>query len=240
MYIRCAICDDQPDLLQNLHRTLDAIAENLQIDLAVFPFSSGRNLLYEIQDQTTYDIVILDIEMPGKSGIETARDIRQYDDDCLILFLTSHLEYAAEAYELNIFRYIPKPKLSEKLPAAIADAARQLQTRCKQCYLISKPHLVEKIPFQNIIYILKDGKYCTLFCRNNQTVSVRKPIAAVLRELPGDLFTRVDRGCIVNMQHARRLENHTLLCCNGIRLPVSRSKLQTVRQQFFRVRGSYL
>ncbi|MDO5345762.1 MAG: response regulator [Lachnospiraceae bacterium] len=69
---------------------------------------------YDLQDGIYYDLLLLDIEMPGVDGMELAEHIHDDMAAARIIFITSHLEYAIEAYEFSVFRYIPKNKIDEK------------------------------------------------------------------------------------------------------------------------------
>ena len=72
--------------------------------------------------------------------------------------MTSHTEYAIDAFELSIFRYVPKNNLGAKLPAAVLDAARLIELEAGQEYTIQTASRMEKIPFKDIFYVQQDGK----------------------------------------------------------------------------------
>ena len=74
-------------------------------------YTSSDNLLYDItEDSFFFDLILLDIEMPGSTGMETAEKIKPFLPNVKIIFITSHIEYAIDAFELSIFRYVPKMK----------------------------------------------------------------------------------------------------------------------------------
>ena len=96
--MRIAICDDE---LQCRQQTVQAIDECMRsIDILTDVFESGRDFLQAFQ-KNPYDLVFLDIEMPETDGISLARKLRSLSRDVPIVFLTSHIEYALEGYEVN-------------------------------------------------------------------------------------------------------------------------------------------
>lgn len=83
-----------------------------------------------------YDLILLDVEMPGSSGMEITQQIKGFLPNVRIIFVTSHTEYAIDAFELLIFRYIPKNNLEVKLTAAVRDAAKLIELEAWQEYTI--------------------------------------------------------------------------------------------------------
>ena len=96
--------------------------------------------------------------MPGLSGMELAKRVHELLPDALMIFVTAHYKYAVDAYELHIFRYIPKNQLKERLPHALKDAVSLLEIQNTDSYIISSQNRLERIPYKEILYIGKDGK----------------------------------------------------------------------------------
>lgn len=79
-----------------------------------------------------------------------------------IIFITSHIEYAIDAFELSIFRYVPKTDLDKRLPAAIRDAIKLIELEDGKTYTIQTNSRLEKIPYREIYYIERDGKNASI------------------------------------------------------------------------------
>ncbi len=110
--MRIAICDDEFQCRQQTVQAIDECMRN--IDILADVFENGRDFLQAFQ-KNPYDLVFLDIEMPETDGISLARKLRSLSCDVPIVFLTSHIEYALEGYEVNALRYLTKPIQCEKL-----------------------------------------------------------------------------------------------------------------------------
>ena len=102
--IRIAICDDDQTAV-SLHE--DIARNSLQacgIGYEITTYTRSSNLLYDIvEDSFFYDLILLDIEMPGVSGMEIPAQIKPCLPNVKIIFVTSHIEYAIDAFELSIF-----------------------------------------------------------------------------------------------------------------------------------------
>lgn len=110
--MRIAVCDDETVWMEQTKKRLEQIYVSL--DLLVDTFSSGKQLL-ERAKSVSFDLVILDIEMPKMDGLQVAKSLRAMGEETEIVFLTSHVEYALKGYEVQALRYLTKPVDAEKL-----------------------------------------------------------------------------------------------------------------------------
>lgn len=230
--IRIAVCDDEPCFVEQIHNILMSGAKELPAALHISTYTDSGQLLYDVDTGTHFDLLFLDIEMPNTDGMSLAASIRQALPLALIVFITSHTKYAVKAYELSVFRYIPKPELQTCLPLALADACRLLQRCCADTYIIESPRRIRKIPADDILYIYKEGKYAVIVLEQEK-VPVRKPLEQVLKELCGPDreggFLMVERGYIVNLFHVDKMEENELFLDNNTVIPVSRRLQKEVR-----------
>lgn len=238
--IRIAICDDDQTAV-SLHAN---IARNsLQacgIGNEIITYTQSSNLLYDIvEDNLFYDLILLDIEMPGVSGMEIPVQIKPCLPNVKIIFVTSHIEYAIDAFELSIFRYVPKRNLEKRLVTAITDAAKLIELEAGQEYIIQTNSRMEKIPFKEIFYIQRDGKNASIVSSSGVS-KVRKSLQQVYDELDAQEFIFIDRGCIVNIIQVMKISGGMAVLKNGEQLPISRSHLQEVKRQINRYWGAHI
>ena len=203
-------------------------------------YTQSQNLLYDISDDSFfYDLILLDIEMPEINGMEISKQIKAYLPDVRIIFVTSHTEYAIDAFELSIFRYVPKNDLGTKLATAITDAARLIELEYGQEYVIQTANRMEKIPYKEIFYIRRDGKNAVIISGYGIS-KVRKSLQRVFEELDAPEFIYIDRGYIVNIIQIMKVSNATAFLKNGEQLPISRSHLQDVKQKINQFWGEHI
>ncbi len=238
--IRIAICDDEERAVA-LHEKI--VRDSLQtqgIGCEITAYTQSRNLLYDITDDGFfYDLILLDIEMPGISGMEIPRQIKGFLPSVKIIFVTSHTEYAIDAFELSIFRYVPKNNLEVKLTTAVIDAARLIELEAGQEYTIQTSNRLERIPYKEIYYIQREGKNASIVSSAGVS-KVRKSLQQVFEELKAPEFIFIDRGYIVNIIQIMKVSHSMAFLKNGEQIPVSRSHLQEVKRQINRFWGAHI
>ena len=107
-----------------------------------------------------FDIFLLDVEMPDMNGIELAKKIRKMQENGYIIFLTSHPQFAIRGYDRKVraYQYLLKETMNSRLPEVMEDVIRRCLREEKQYYFIVNQHRMEKLKYQNIIHIKKDGR----------------------------------------------------------------------------------
>ena len=89
-----------------------------------------------LDDHQYFDLILLDIGMPGISGMEIVQRIKSELSEVRVIFITSHVQYAIDSFELNIFRYVPKADLEKRLPYAVSDALKLLLLEDRKYYTV--------------------------------------------------------------------------------------------------------
>ena len=171
--------------------------------------------------------------------MEIPQRLKGFLPNVRIIFVTSHTEYAIDAFELSIFRYVPKNNLEVKLAAAVTDAAKLIELEAGQEYTIQTASRMEKIPYKDIFYIQQDGKNAGIVSSIGIS-KVRKSLQQVFEELNTTEFIFIDRGCIVNIIQIMKISDGMVVLKNGEQLPISRSHLQEVKQKINQFWGAHL
>lgn len=238
--IRIAICDDDTNAIALHEEITKNSLQACGIGYEITTYTQSYNLLCDITDDNLfYDLILLDIEMPKITGMEISKKIKPYLPNIKIIFITSHTEYAIDAFELSIFRYVPKSNLEIRLSSAIIDAAKLIELETGREYVIQTSNRMEKIPYKDILYIQRDGKNASIKS-NIGTSKIRKSLQQVYVELDTPEFIFIDRGFIVNIIQIMKISDGMAFLKNGEMLPISRSHLQEVKQKINRFWGSHI
>ncbi len=225
--MRIAVCDDEPQYRQQAVQAIHECTRSL--DVLTDIFGSGNAFLQAFQKHP-YDLVFLDIEMPEIDGISLARKLRELNRDVPIVFLTSHIEYALEGYEVNALRYLTKPIQSEKLHELLGYVMERMQ---EQRTLWLKTDMgEERVLVKDILYL--EAQNQNILIRTAKwDYLVRYNLGEYEKELSEDGFFRIHRGYLVSLRHVKSLGKHELTLSNSTVLPVSRTKEKSLKEALF-------
>lgn len=238
--LRIAICDDDKNAVLAHRKMAEICLREGESVGEIQVYTNSDNLLCDItEDNFFFDLILLDIEMPGVTGMEIAEKIKPFLPNVKIIFITSHIEYAIDAFELSVFRYVPKNDIDKRLPSAIRDALKLIELEEGKVYTIQTNSRFEKIPYREIYYIEREGKNASITTVRGVS-KVRKSLQQVYEELGAEEFIYIDRGCIVNLIHIMQIKDGMAVLNNNLVLPISRSHLQGVKEQMNAYWGAHI
>ena len=225
--MRIAICDDQPDCLRTTFSAIKACTRSM--DILIDLYKDGNSFLKAFHKKP-YDLVFLDIEMPEIDGITLAKKLRTLSREVPIVFLTSHIEYALEGYEVNALRYLTKPVNPQKLQEVLQFVSdRMLEER----HLWIKNDLGEqKLRIQDIYYMESQNQNVAIFTKDGD-FSVRYNLGDYEKELEADGFFRIHRGYLVSLRHIKTVGKHEVTLNDSTVLPTSRAKEKELKDALF-------
>ena len=220
--MRIAVCDDEELFRIEFKSVLDKVLINAEYDIDTF---SGGSSLYEAFLKNPFDLVFLDIEMPGIDGITLAKRLRAVSENVQIVFLTSHIEYALEGYEVNALRYLVKPvdmnKLSEVLKYIQDKKNNSRQIMIKQ----EGEDIV--IDISDIIYMESMDKNVRIVTSKSEYIT-RYNISDYEEELKNSGFLRIHRGYLISLSKVKKIVKNDVVMDGDISLPVSRSNVNAL------------
>jgi DNA-binding LytR/AlgR family response regulator len=229
--LKIALCDDNKADLLRLVTLLDAYRHVRKLELSYKCFQNALDLIASMES-LEYDLILLDVLMPGINGIQAAREIRQADNRMEIIFLTTSPEFAVDSYSVRAYYYILKPATEEKL-FPILDRLINNSRKPDDSLVIKTQSSVLSLPFSKIEYVEVQLKrlyfYLTDGSIREVTASLNEYEHALLKR-PG--FIKVHRSCLVNLKWVQELRQNELITLMGRRVPVSRSAYPRLRTAF--------
>lgn len=220
--VRVAFCDDDSHALNEMQGLLEQYCGARGCEVSHAAFRSPVELLSKMEQGARFDVLFLDILMPGQNGIEAAEEIRNYDTNVKIVFLTSSPEFAVQSYAVRAYFYQLKPLREEAffrvLDAALEECRREkgdsLILRCKGVITRIEPGRLEfcEVIHRTLLFHLASGKVL-------ESVGSLDELGRQLA--PYGCFLRVHRSYIVNLDYVQSISYRavTMACLTDIPLP---------------------
>ena len=225
--MRIAVCDDEKRFINDLTSIIDKLYNFL--DIITEEFSQGDELLRSFRS-APYDIVFLDIEMPKMDGITLARKLRELSEDVCIVFLTGHVEYAIQGYEVNALRYLTKPADEAKVKEVV-DYVLGKHTNAKQLWLKTADGDV-RLKLSDVLFIESQNQNVAVNTTED-TYVVRGNISDYEERLASEGFFRIHRGYLISLPKVMKLAGKEVIMEDGTSLPVSRTKESKLKEVLF-------
>lgn len=173
----------------------------------------GKQLI-EMYDELRPEVVLLDVEMPGMTGIECARAIQDRDPRTILVFATAHEEYMANAFEVYAFDYLVKPfrteramqtleRIRERLRGGIREAAiaapKTRRGDGPSRMMLKHRDGVSFLDMDKIAMVMRENRATVLVMEDGSRYVVNDGLGEIEQRLPGDIFFRAHKSYIVNL-----------------------------------------
>lgn len=245
--LRVFIADDEAPARERLKALLGDIAAEVPTALAG-EAADGIETLARLPASAA-QVLLLDIQMPGMSGLEVARHAAGLEQPPAVIFVTAHDRHAVEAFELNALDYLLKPVRAQRLAAALKKAATsgpadkerlaRAAGSAREYFSVAARNRITLVPVREVLYLRAEHKYVRLRTRAGEHL-VEDSLVHLEREFAGR-FVRIHRNCLVSRAAIRGFERaaadadgepHWQVVLEGVpeRLPVSRRQWQAVRE----------
>ncbi|MDO4444320.1 MAG: LytTR family DNA-binding domain-containing protein [Bacillota bacterium] len=214
--MRVGICDDDRFMTGKIEEELLAIGKEYGFQLDIEVFFDGAELWKDIQDNGSYDILYLDIEMKQMDGLSVAKKIRKNDPYTVLIFVSAHDSYCKSLFDVETFRFLDKPVDWKKFRKDFL-AAFQKITDINQRITFSYNKKTYQVPYKEIIYFEKRMRTVHIYTDRREYMfygsidDVWEQMKAV-----GKHFIRVSKAHIVNYNHIESLNMSKLNLDNGV------------------------
>jgi two-component system response regulator AlgR len=215
--LKVFIADDEEPARERLKELLADVKEELPTEVA----GEAKNGLEAIErvPASGAQVLLLDIQMPGMTGLEVARHLASLERAPVIVFVTAHDQHAVDAFELNALDYLLKPVRAERLAAALKKAAggaapvREQLARAAsgggpedaRAYLsIVERNRIVLVPVRDIVFLRAEQKYVTLRTREREHL-IEEALVGLEEEF-AERFVRIHRNCLVARSAIRGFE----------------------------------
>lgn len=231
--MKIATCDDDSQELGRISSFIDIYRHERNASLAYKTFQSATELISHVSSRN-YNLLLLDIMMPGINGMQAAHEIRAFDTGVKIVFLTSSPEFAVESYAVKAYDYILKPVSKDKLFSLLDAVISEEQTSMEGLNVKTQSGMV-RILFSRLAFVEIMNKKLYFHLADGSVREATSSLAAFEEKLlTRSEFVKVHRSYIVNLWQVRELGSKELITDTGKTVPISRLLYAKVREAYMK------
>ncbi len=218
--LRIGICDDSSDARDALRFALEKILIE-EAEEIVYEFSSGTGAVRWLKNHPgEIDLLFLDVEMDGLNGMDAAGQIREFNTELLLVFVTGFSDYVFDGYRVNALDYIVKPAAIDRLYDVMNRARKFFFQEKERIYTLKNTDGLFRFPIAGISYFYSDKRKVVLVYQGREYAFYGK-LDAVETELSGN-FVRIHQRFLINPKQVTHISTDCVSLGDKT-LPVSRA-----------------
>ena len=228
-----AVCDDDKAALGIIAGSLRDVFASKGVETRIATFPSATEL-EKVLPQQSFDLLLLDIEMPGIDGISFGRALREHGNDVDIMFISSREDKVFDSLRVNPVGFIRKSRFLSDMSEIVGLYLDNRQRRASVAKVVlRKGSLIRPVAADEIAYVEGMRKDQVIHLLSGEgPLTMRSSMHALEDELKPAGFIRIHQGYIVNYRCIKQIEDRDVVLASGERLPISRRKAQEVREEY--------
>jgi len=239
--LNIAICDDSELDALEAKKVIRNTLKNLNKESEIEYYLNAEDIQNKLlKRKEPLDLLILDIDMPGVSGLDLAEKLRANNLKLLIIFLSNHEEFVFKAIEFQPFRYIRKIKLETEMPVAIQSAVKVIAANSDLQITLETDDGNIRIMMSEIMYYETEKRKVAVILKNGKKLIVYKNITEMQEHIRNEKFIMIHRSCVVNVDHVHNIHDYAVILDNNETLIVSRPRYKAVKQKILKMWGKII
>lgn len=218
--LKAAVVEDEQVYSEQITGYIDRFAKETRSDIRVTVFPSGDDLLLDYDHE--WDIIFLDIAMPGTDGMSTAAKIRETDSSVILIFITSLAKYAIKGYEVEALDFILKPVSYQQFCMKMFKAVSAASSRKTRYVRLSVKDGEAVLSTDDIFYVEVRNHHLHIISSRGD-LTVFESLNHFEKGLPSSQFSRCSQSFLVNLKHVEKVSSVSVIV-KGSELPLSRSR----------------
>lgn len=230
--ITIGICDDEQKQREMLKKIIELEMELQGEECEIREYQSGEILVGELKNRPDLlDILFLDIELGGITGMDAARILREKQGQFELIFVTGYADYVFHGYEVQALNYILKPYQPEKIRTVLKTALEKLNKGMEHYFPVQQKNLLRKVPLDEVLYFTSDLRKIILVTKEERLEFYGR-LPEIAKQLP-PTFVRTHQRYIVHLKYVEQMDAQGMLVDKEL-IPVSRKYYQEVSGAFAR------
>ncbi len=217
--LKIAFVDDEPGCLDEIEQICRNFGKETGHPVETLPFESGEAFLRDFETGG-FDLVFMDIYMEGMDGVAAALKMRRQDRGCLLVFLTSSMDFMPDAFSCHAFEYVTKPFTRERIFDVLSDAVKVLPR--EQSYVeLTVDRKTVCLFLDEIASAVTDAHYLDITLTDGRKLRCRMTMTEFMEKIGADpRFIPVNKGIAVNAEHILAFEKGCCIMESGARFPI--------------------
>lgn len=201
-----AIVEDDHMFSRQLQDYLKQYQDENQMEFKVSVFYDGSEILQGYKKE--YDAIFLDIEMPEVNGMQAAEQIRQMDEEVVLMFITNMAQYAIRGYSVGALDFVMKPITYYTFSLKIKRALKRVQKKEATTVLLNLSDGVKKLEVSQIYYVEVQNRMLHYHTEEGEFI-VRASLQSAENSLPANVFAKCNHWYLVNLMHVTAVQKNT-------------------------------
>lgn len=229
-----AICDDLQNDRVQIQNFIKEYCIKEDYDIHINNFENGEALVkYYIAGRASFDIIFLDIYMGGKNGISIAKQIREYDPDCKIIFTTTSTEHALKSFEVSPFNYLTKPISKTVFNSALEKVLRAIDKEKQKSLLVKIGSNIKSVYYKDILFIESAAKILNIHIIKNSSFTFASKLDDIEAKIKDKRFVRCHKSFLVNMDHILSVGNNSFKLIDSMEIPITQRNFASIKKRFY-------
>lgn len=231
--LKIAFCDNDHAALEEIRVLLNQYRTERKQEIEDAAFSSPLDLLAEIEKGTRFDILFLDAVMSGETGLDAAAEIRHYDHQIKIIFLTASAAYAVQSYTVGAYSYQLKPIWRESFFSLMDSAISACEVEYADSLILQGRRGVTRVELRQLEYCEVIHRTLFFHLHSGEVLESSGSLNDLCQKLDGyKNFLRPHRSYLVNLDYVQHLSARAITLSGQTEIPVPRGKYQSIKRAF--------
>lgn len=232
---RFAVCDDDGVALSAIAGALTNVFEKNRVEVSVQTFLPSSDIFERLTSEY-FDAVFLDINMPKCDGIELGRRLKAQRQNLEIIYVSSAEERVFDSLSVHPYGFVRKSSFLKDIAGIVKMYVAEHSEKESSILELKVHGAILSLKMADIIYIesIRDYQYIYLLGQK-EPEKVRLTMEAIESQLSPHGFIRVHKGYLVNYHYIRRIDAADIVLASGACVPVSKRKLQQVREEYMQL-----
>ncbi len=213
------VVEDEPQEAEAIREFVEQYAREHDLLVNVGWHADARDF---VSEGGKYDLIFLDIDLPGINGMDAAQLLRAYDRVTPIIFVTNLAQYAIRGYEVNALDFVVKPVRYPDFEMRMDRAMRKISQRVDRSIVINDAGLMRIIALPDIDHVKAANHDIIVHLVDEEPLRVRGRLADI--EAEGVPLLRISKSCVVNMDNIRQVDGACITTFGGAELRISRTR----------------